>query len=347
MPSINILTWHNGSGLQQDAQCLEEILTQAGFSVTQTNLHSPRPKHHFLSKFGKFEVLIKRILQLWHNYSYRFCKKFGLIKSAQYRDDINLFLEFIDPSYLYQAKKNCFIPNQEWFSYLQKMGVNSCDQILCKTLHAYDIFQRFNTRLDYVSFTAQDKYRLNIETDYNACLHLAGRSPFKGTQALIDVWRRHPEWPKLTVIRRDLPALASDLPANIEYIQKRVDDETLTTMQNHCGLRIQPSEVEGFGHVLVEGMSCGAVMVTTDAPPMNEIVTPDRGILVAYDRSKPKALGRKYYVDQIQLEQQIEALFKLNLEQRRELGDRARAWYLENDALFKQKIVEVMQDLLA
>ncbi len=347
MPSINILTWHNGSGLQQDAQCLDDILTRAGFRVTQTNIRPPRLKSSFLSKLDKFEYWIDKSLQIWKNYSYRLRKKCGFLKPKDYRYDINLFLEFVDTSRFDQARKNCFIPNQEWFSMWQHLTLKSFDQILCKTLHAYDIFQRLGHSTSYISFTSQDHYRFNLEIDYNACFHLAGRSPFKGTQAIIDVWRRHPEWPQLYVIQRSHRSLDAPLPENITYIQQRIELERLTEMQNRLGIRIQTSEAEGFGHVLVEGMSCGAVMVTTDAPPMNEIVTPDRGILVAYDRSKPKDLGHQYFVNQIQLEQQLESLFKLDLEQRRELGDRARAWYLENDALFKQKIVEVMQDLLA
>jgi hypothetical protein len=86
--------------------------------------------------------------------------------------------------------------------------------------------------------------------------------------------------------------------------------------------------------------------VTTDAPPMNELVTPDRGFLVAYNRSTPKDLGRRYYVDPNQLEQQLEAIFKLSLEERRAIGQTARDWYLENDHLFKQNFIQVMHDLL-
>lgn len=346
MPSINILTWHNGAGLQQDSQCLANILTQAGFTVTQTDLRPSVRKNQWLSKFGRLEPLIDKGLQVYQSYSHRFRKKYKLFQQQPYLYDINIFLEFVDSSRFSQARKNCFIPNQEWFSLWQHLTLKSFDQILCKTLHAYDIFQRLGHAVSYISFTSPDRYHDEFETDYNACLHLAGRSPLKGTQTIIDVWRQHPEWPQLQVIQRSSRLPATSLPDNITYIQGHVDLEVLTAMQNHCGLRIQTSEAEGFGHVLVEGMSCGAVMVTTDAPPMNELVTPDRGFLVAYNRSTPKDLGRRYYVDPNQLEQQLEAIFKLSLEQRRVIGQNARDWYLKNDHLFKHNIIQVMHDLL-
>lgn len=343
MPSINILTWHNGSGLEQDAQCLDDILTQAGFTVTQTNLRPYRLNSRFLARLGKLGFLID---QVWQNYSYRIRRKYGFLKPKNYRYDINLFLEFVDTRCFDQARKNCFIPNQEWFSVWRHLTLKSFDRILCKTLHAYEIFQRLAPSASYISFTSPDHYRSDITTDYDACFHIAGRSPLKGTQAIVDTWRRHPEWPTLQVLNRSSLSQYAPLPQNIIYIQQRIDLDVLTEMQNRFGIRIQTSEAEGFGHVLVEGMSCSAVMVTTDAPPMNEIVTPDRGILVAFDRSTPQTLGRRYYVSRDHLEQQLEALFKLDLDQRRELGERARSWYLKNDALFKQKIVDVMHDLL-
>ncbi|NJN60395.1 MAG: glycosyltransferase family 4 protein [Coleofasciculaceae cyanobacterium RL_1_1] len=346
MPSINILTWHNGSGLQQDSQCLADILTRAGFTVIQTDLRPSRHKHQRLSRFGLLGRLWEKSIQIYQSYRYRARKKLNFVTQKTYLYDVNLFLEFVDTRRFSQARKNCFIPNQEWFSSWRHLTLKSFDQILCKTLHAYDIFQRLGHSTSYISFTSPDRYRYEFKTDYNTCLHLAGRSPLKGTQAILDVWRQHPEWPQLYVIQRSSHAPVAWLPDNISYIQKHVDLEVLTEMQNRCGLRIQTSEAEGFGHVLVEGMSCGAVMVTTDAPPMHEIVTPDRGFLVAYDRSTPKDLGRRYYVDPDQLEKQLDSIFRLSLEQRRKIGQRARDWYLENDHLFKQNIIQVMHDLL-
>jgi glycosyltransferase involved in cell wall biosynthesis len=348
MPSINILTWHNGSGLQQDSQCLADILTQAGFTVTQTNLRPSGRKNPLLSNFSWLERLQEKSIQISQSYRYRLRRKCKLFKQKTYIYDVNLFLEFVDARRFSQARKTVLFPTKNGFQAGDTLTLKSFDQILCKTLHAYDIFQRLGHSTSYISFTSQDRYRYGFEIDYNACLHLAGRSPLKGTTGYYRCLASASRMAATLMLFNGLlvPSQKHRVPDNIIYIQEHVDLEVLTELQNRCGIRIQTSEAEGFGHVLVEGMSCGAVVVTTDAPPMNEIVTADRGFLVAYDRSTPKDLGRRYYVDPDQLKKQLDSIFRLSLEQRREIGQRARDWYLENDHLFKQNIIQVMHDLL-
>ena len=84
---------------------------------------------------------------------------------------------------------------------------------------------------------------------------------------------------------------------------------------------------EGFGHLIVESMSCGAVVVTTDGAPMNELVTPERGLLVRAARSEPMALATRYFVDPLDLERQVARILAMPPEDRRRLGDSARRWY--------------------
>jgi len=362
-PTVNILTWHNGSGLERDASCLEAVLTEAGFRVTQTAIH-PKRTHHWpkfnktfnrtfskitftkmLRGLGVLGGLADRLIYIGCNYNHRVRRRWRNRRSPAPIYDINLFLECVDTTYFSQAKKNCLIPNQEWCSPWTRLALKSFDKVLCKTHHARSVFQAIGVDAHHISFTSDGRFHAAIAPDYNACLHLAGSTSFKGTQAVVNVWRRHPEWPLLRVVRR-LPLPDSEtLPPNIADLHGRMSDDELIELQNRCGIRIQPSEAEGFGHVLVEGMSCGAVTIATDAPPMNEIIRPDRGILVAFRDSRPQSLGHRYFVDELQLERQLEALFQTPLSQRRELGDRARAWYLENDAWFRREIVAVLREL--
>ena len=177
-------------------------------------------------------------------------------------------------------------------------------------------------------------------------LHVAGRSWQKGTKALTDLWLRHPEWPVLRVVQsaktyhqsRVQPITAP----NIDHILDRVDDASLRTLQNAHRVHLCPSEAEGFGHCIAEAMSCRALTLTTNAPPMNELVTADRGILVDYNRSKRQRSGMNYYVDEAKLENGIRHILDMDAASMQRLGQNARTWYEENDALFRQRLVDAL-----
>ena len=93
-------------------------------------------------------------------------------------------------------------------------------------------------------------------------------------------------------------------PANVNLITSRLNAEDVSALQNSVPIHICTSECEGFGQIIAEAISVGAVVITTDTPPMNELVTPDRGLLVAVERSQPMHLDRRYFVDGQDLERQ-------------------------------------------
>jgi glycosyltransferase involved in cell wall biosynthesis len=117
----------------------------------------------------------------------------------------------------------------------------------------------------------------------------------------------------------------------------------LRNYQNSCGVHLCLSEAEGFGHYIVEAMSCKSLTLTTNAPPMNELVTQNRGVLVEYFKTKPQRLGINYYVNPSDLETKIDRALGMDSMSKKVLGENARDWYLENDRFFKHKIVEIIK----
>jgi hypothetical protein len=87
------------------------------------------------------------------------------------------------------------------------------------------------------------------------------------------------------------------------------------------------------------------VLLTTDAPPMNELVTQDRGILVPYARTGVRRLATTYFVDEAALADGIERMLALDEAQRRVHGESARAAFEANDRAFRERIVEAIADL--
>ena len=85
-------------------------------------------------------------------------------------------------------------------------------------------------------------------------LKAAGRSPFKGTAALARVWRRHPEWPTLTLMHAENILEPLNVP-NIEQRIGYVDDDVLRQLQNESWLHVLPTEAERLAQA-VEQIAC-------------------------------------------------------------------------------------------
>ena len=259
--------------------------------------------------------------------------------------DVNLFLEDVVPAWFDYAPINCLIPNQEWFGDESRAYLPQFDYILCKTKFAEDIFQKLGCKTELISFTSLDRFRPQQSKDYNLFFHLAGNNLQRATNTLVNLWLQHPEWPQLTVVqKRERARIVT--ASNIKFITEYLEDEVLAQYQNSQGIHVCPSEAEGFGHYIVEAMSCKAVIITTNAPPMNEIITPVRGLLADYSNTKPHKLGINYYVDPQSLEQKINEVLDMTYSQKKQLGENGRSWYLDNDKFFRQRIVEVIAGMI-
>jgi hypothetical protein len=92
-------------------------------------------------------------------------------------------------------------------------------------------------------------------------------------------------------------------------------------------------------------MSCEAVVLTTDGPPMNEIVTPERGVVVPVHHTEPRHLGVKFHVESVALENSIEQLMAMSDSNKEKLGQTARAWFLDNDAAFEARFASTVNEL--
>ncbi len=258
--------------------------------------------------------------------------------------DINLFVEEIAPAWMPLARVNCLVPHQEWFTDLTRTHLQRMDWVLCKSQFAVQMFESIGSRTAYTGFTTLDRYDPSVRKDFSESVHVGGSSRQKGSATVNTVWLQHPQWPMLTIHWYE-PAAHPVEASNIRCVRSFVDERTLSNTQNRCGIHLCPSEAEGFGHYLVEAMSCAAVVLTTAAPPMNELVQPERGVLVGYHRQAPQGVGMNYYVDPVLLGEAVEGVLGTSLLERERMGKRAREWFLENDRLFRTRLWEVLQGI--
>ena len=236
-----------------------------------------------------------------------------------------------------KVAQHFLIPNQERFPHRLIPQLKMVDRVLCKSRHAEEIFSKHHSDVRLIGFTSQDRFLKSVLPDYSRFFHLAGRSTLKNTSLLLELWGAHPQWPRLTLVQHPDNAPRS-VPTNVELHRCILTSEELRLLQNICGIHLCPSLSEGWGHYIVEAMSCAAVTVTTAAPPMEELVGNGRGFTVRPYRSEPRHLGENFHADPIELAAVIEGLIAMPVGEKAAIGQAARAWFLVNDQGFSARL---------
>jgi glycosyltransferase involved in cell wall biosynthesis len=193
------------------------------------------------------------------------------------RSDLVICLEVVMPNALHLAHERWLFPNSEWWNPVNDRFLPMFTRVLCKTQDCLRIWQKkvAPEKCRYTGFEARDLYRSEIEKQ-NKFLHVAGESEFKNTEAVIECWRGKgltdniPYHPQLTVVtkQKKYQNMCQDVP-DVTCVT-RVSEEDLVDLMNSHRFHLLPSAYEGFGHAIHEGIGCGAIMITTAAPPMNE-----------------------------------------------------------------------------
>ncbi|KAG7378204.1 hypothetical protein PHYPSEUDO_010426 [Phytophthora pseudosyringae] len=212
----------------------------------------------------------------------------------------------------------------------------------------------------YTKHTSRDLYQPAVQRDWTSFLHLAGWSPFKNTRVILQAWALHPEWPQLVirVIKADLCEWIEEQFGdkdswrlqNVDYACGSVPAEEKDRLQNQIGLHLCPSETEGFGHYINEARSVGALILTTNVPPMNELVDEKSGVLVGephawWWQTKGDLFMPLAQVDVADIERGVEQILLLSVEERKRMGRRSRAKFLEDRAYFLNAMTALEESL--
>lgn len=331
---INLIGWDNGRGLSHDLRLLRETLESLGNEVHVTSVGPKRRRWTPRALWIRFRLM-------WQSL------KSG--DGVRWKFDANIMLEHVQPAYFGTARRNFFIPNPEWLSRRDERHLHRFDALLAKTRVAAAIFQARGIPTRYIGFRSTDCLIPKMPREPHF-LHLAGASRMKGTGRLLALWRRHPEWPPLLVLQSPQTAPGMPMTPERDNVQHRIatlcDIEDIRHLQNSHVFHLCLSEAEGWGHYIAESMSCGAVTITCDAPPMNELVRPERGLLVA-----AKAVGRlnastRYHFDEAALEATIERARNMSAGEYEALGAAARGWFETNQQRFAGLLQDALQPLL-
>jgi len=333
---VRLIGKANGVGLSRDFELLAEALRASGCEVTLYGCER-RDRKRRRSFFTRLAARARGLR--------------GGDVSAPY--DVNLMLEHVWPQFLHQARRNVLVPNPEWFDRRDLAFLGAAQRVWAKTALAERLFTARGCRTVRIGFDSSDRLDRSV-TRESRFLHLSGRSPLKGTARLHALWRRHPEWPLLTIVQ-DAEAVANPTrggeapgtaaPANIHIESRFLGDEALRALQNSHRFHLCTSEAEGWGHYIAEAMSVGAVTLTCDAPPMNELIASERGVLLAVHGAERHNLATLSLFDEAALEAAVTRVLAMSSDACETIGAAARAWFLSNKQGFFGRVQHALEEL--
>ncbi len=326
MLSVNVIGKSNGVGLTRDLTLAAEALRAAGCDVTVTKIDRAGAKRR-RSKVRQWTA------------------RWALYRSEQRTRpfDVNVMLEHLWPEYLALARHNVALPNPEWFDRHDLRWLPRIDRVWAKTRNTQTIYEGLGCKVALTGFDSEDRSLAGV-TKQKTFFHLAGRSTMKGTGKLLEVWARNAQWPVLTVVQHE-PRAGQPAGANIRYRCGYLDETELKRLQNESLFHLCLSQTEGWGHYIVEAMSAGAVVLTTNAPPMNELVEPSRGVWIDSRPSGRQKLAQTFSFDEPSLAGAIERLLVASEGELRSKSANARQWFEANKQGFSERLAAALRTL--
>lgn len=247
------------------------------------------------------------------------------------RFDINFHLELVGKDHMAQAPRNIYVPNPEWYySHLWGHLLPAMTEVWAKTRDCAETFGRMHRKVVLSGWTSRDMRVPQVERSPGQVLHVAGDSDAKGTEAVLAAAIALPRIHFTIISRRNRPMPSA---TNIELLVD-APDEMLELKMNTHRIHLCPSSYEGFGHYINEGKACEAVVITTNAPPMNELVTREFGIGVAPYRSSHQNLGIHRHVSSGDLADATAQAVAVPEHILADLGRRARMDYVRGREAF-------------
>lgn len=313
---VNVVTHHtNGAGLQKDSDLLSRLLQARGHVVHKLQFDDPRIK--------------------------------GASAPVHYRAQVSFFLEVVTPQALAFAPVNVLIPNSEWWSdpawgaYLGKFRM-----VLCKTPDCLRIWQRKvgPQKCRYIGWEAPDRYDANVERQYKF-FHAAGKSQTKNTAAVMQAWRDYKLPYPITVsaFKPEIKAQCTGIP-NVTLIDRFPEEEMNRVMNEHL-FHLMPSKYEGYGMAIHEALSCGAMVLTTNAAPMNTFAGVSKDLLIPVERVQACRLAQFNLVSGKAVAEVVRRAWEMTDEELTAKFHAARQGYLQDRSYFQEEFPKSMVSL--
>jgi glycosyltransferase involved in cell wall biosynthesis len=295
---IALISRDNGVGLSLDAKLLTDLFTSAGHEVSFEDWQSDVMDHA----------------------------------------DVAFHLELVSRNLAKCADRNIAVLNLEWYPTEWLKYLPAFDQIWAKSSYAAQFCRQRGARdVRLTGFLGCDRMDPAVPRELK-CLHVRGKSQMKGTEEVVEAWRRNPDLPPLTIVSKEPVRVPDHISVVISPTGRELD-----RLMNEHEIHLCPSVAEGWGHYITEAMSVGAVVITTDASPMNEHIRPEWGYLLGVTKTRSHHQALQTYTDPGLIIDAVQRAAALTPHRRREVGQAAREHLLKRNAEFRNVALKLVQ----
>lgn len=289
-----------------------------------------------------------------------------------------IFLEHILPQWLdIQAQVSYFVPNHEMLTDWDIKLSKNVDVILCKNVYTQSVFPNNNRLIKFTSLCSHS----TAKKDYSLFIHFGGTSFMKGTVELLRYWVdcKFADNKNIKLLITHSPKFNNDV---IDYwhslnpkkqstfmgrtvvgecyknmfLTQHLPEKEYNYFAQKAGVRIQPSILEGYGHTVNEGRCNGTLTMTTDAAPMNELITNKKCLfsvghtIPSYEIFKPFKNLYKYmfrgssvasFIDKNDFEKKMNQIIDLSDDEKNKIATEQHQQFVEDTNFFKTAIKNI------
>lgn len=170
-------------------------------------------------------------------------------------------------------------------------SLRSIDVILTKTAITKSLLEAYLGPVEKprIIFTKHSSLRAPApETlthkNFSLFLHYNRGSIRKNSAMVYRAWMKHPEWPTLVFVHPQAAWMQAHHGPNM-VVHSYLSTEEMEALAARAGVWVCMSSTEGYGHYINEGRAAGALIMTPDVPPMNELGTVANGVTVPVKES--------------------------------------------------------------
>jgi len=182
--------------------------------------------------------------------------------------DVNIHLEIPRYSRLKYAIKNYIVPNPKTAD--QNWDLRPFTKVLCKSYYSFKVFNHLNSL--FTSWTSQD-IRQRTSKKFMFLHSTAGRYD-RGTLEIVQLYKQarynNIVLPPLIYVGKKI-GTECQWVNNVFFYNGFISEVNFRNFQNSIMFHLCPYYYEDFSHTMWEGLSTGAIVLTTNHSPMDII----------------------------------------------------------------------------